>query len=99
MVGGSYVFHFPDGNASIARLLVRRLIPCSIPGSTACDIVGGRVDYARLDQPTNDVRIRLPNLCVRARNFGDPAATIDKGSCHKLQTVTISEAGLALGQV
>ena len=22
-----YVFHFPDGNASVARLLVRRLIP------------------------------------------------------------------------
>ena len=25
--GGSYTFHFPDGNASIARLLVRDLIP------------------------------------------------------------------------
>ena len=27
-----YFFHFPDGNASIARLLVRKLIPQAIPG-------------------------------------------------------------------
>src|SRR5207253_10699054 len=29
-----YIFHFPDGNASIARLLVRSLIPDSAPGNT-----------------------------------------------------------------
>ena len=29
-----YIFHFPDGNASIARLLVRSLIPDAVPGST-----------------------------------------------------------------
>ena len=29
-----YIFHFPDGNAGIARALVRRLIPGAIPGST-----------------------------------------------------------------
>ncbi len=33
--GGSYRFHYPDGNATIARLLVRSLIPDAIPGSTA----------------------------------------------------------------
>ena len=27
-----YYFHFPDGNASIARLLVRRLVPAAVPG-------------------------------------------------------------------
>src|SRR5580700_4646471 len=27
-----YIFHFPDGNASVARLLMRALIPGSIPG-------------------------------------------------------------------
>jgi len=30
--GGSDRFHFPDGNASIARLLVRALIPSALPG-------------------------------------------------------------------
>jgi spermidine dehydrogenase len=28
--GGSYKFHFPDGNASVARLLVRSLIPQAV---------------------------------------------------------------------
>jgi len=32
-------FHFPDGNASIARMLVRSLVPGSAPGATAEDIV------------------------------------------------------------
>jgi spermidine dehydrogenase len=74
VVGGSYVFHFPDGNASIARLLVRNLIPGAIPGSTSTDIVGARADYSRLDHPDNAVRIRLSSICVRARNIGDPAS-------------------------
>jgi spermidine dehydrogenase len=49
--GGSYTFHFPDGNSSIARLLVRNLIPASIPGNSAEDVVTARVDYSRLDHP------------------------------------------------
>jgi len=32
-----YFFHFPDGNSSIARLLVRSLIPAAIPGKTVDD--------------------------------------------------------------
>ncbi|WP_395671763.1 NAD(P)-binding protein [Phenylobacterium sp.] len=65
-----YIFHFPDGNASIARLLVRRLIPGSAPGSTMEDIVTARMNYATLDRPSNGVRIRLNSPVVRARNTG-----------------------------
>ncbi len=54
-----YIFHFPDGNASIARMLVRSLVPGSIPGSSMEDIVLAPCDYAKLDDPTNQVRIRL----------------------------------------
>ncbi|HWY14746.1 MAG TPA: FAD-dependent oxidoreductase [Rhizomicrobium sp.] len=68
--GGSENFHFPDGNASIARLLVRALIPDSIPGHDARDVVTARANYSKLDRPDNDVRIRLNNLVVRARNGG-----------------------------
>ena len=57
--GGSYTFHFPDGNASIARLLVRDLIPDAVPGNTAEDVVTARIDYSRLDRPGSPVRIRL----------------------------------------
>lgn len=73
--GGSYVFHFPDGNASIARLLVRSLIPAAIPGEDCRDVVGARADYAALDRPSNPVRIRLSSLVVRARHLGEPDAS------------------------
>ena len=33
--GGSFRLHFPDGNATIARLLVRNLIPDAVPGTSA----------------------------------------------------------------
>jgi spermidine dehydrogenase len=68
--GGSETFHFPDGNASIARLLVRALIADSLPGHDARDIVTARADYSKLDRPENAVRIRLNNIVVRARNAG-----------------------------
>ena len=71
--GGSYTFHFPDGNASIARLLVRNLIPSAIPGQTAEDVVTARADYAQLDQPGSSVRIRLNSPVVRVQHLGDPA--------------------------
>src|SRR5216684_4326133 len=45
-----YIFHFPDGNASVARLLVRSLIPGTIPGQTMEDVVTARADYSKLDQ-------------------------------------------------
>jgi spermidine dehydrogenase len=67
--GGSYRFHFPDGNASIARLLVRDLIPQAVPGKTAEDVVTSRVDYGLLDQASSPVRIRLNSTAVRARNL------------------------------
>jgi spermidine dehydrogenase len=73
--GGSYVFHFPDGNASIARLLVRELVPGAVPGRDCRDVVTAKVDYARLDRPANGVRIRLSSVCMRTRNIGDPAAS------------------------
>ena len=71
--GGSPDFHYPDGNASVARLLVRDLIPSAMPGRDAKDIVTARADYAQLDRPGAPVRIRLNSIVVRARNVGDPA--------------------------
>jgi spermidine dehydrogenase len=68
-----YIFHFPDGNASIARLLVRSLIPGTLPGHTMEDIVTARMNYARLDDAASPVRIRLNSTAIHARNVGDPA--------------------------
>jgi len=68
-----YIFHFPDGNASIARLLVRALVPGAIPGSTMDDVVTARADYARLDTPGAGARIRLNSTAVRVAHAGPPA--------------------------
>ena len=69
-----YIFHFPDGNASIARLLVRSLVPGAIPGHSMEDIVTARADYSRLDQANSPVRIRLNSTVVHVRHSGaDPA--------------------------
>jgi len=66
-----YFFHFPDGNASVARLLVRNLIPAAIPGNTADDVVTAQVDYSKLDQTNSHVRIRLNSTAVRVRHLGE----------------------------
>lgn len=66
--------HFPDGNATIARLLVRSLIPGAVPGRTQEDVVTARVDYALLDRPANATRIRLNSIAVNAAHAGDPSS-------------------------
>jgi spermidine dehydrogenase len=68
-----YIFHFPDGNASIARMLVRSLVPGAIPGSTMEDIVLAKCDYARLDDPANQVRIRTSSTAVKVTHMGSPS--------------------------
>jgi spermidine dehydrogenase len=71
--GGSPRLHFPDGNATIARALVRRLIPAAVPGATIEDLVTARVDYARLDRAGEPVRLRLGSTAVGVRHDGPPA--------------------------
>lgn len=71
--GGSYTLHFPDGNATIARLLVRHLIPEALPGTTATDAISATADYAALDRPGQAVRIRLNSMVLKATHVGDPS--------------------------
>ena len=63
-----YIYHFPDGNASLARLMVRRLIPAVAPGDTMDDIVTARFDYTRLDQEHSATRVRLSSTVVAVKN-------------------------------
>jgi spermidine dehydrogenase len=63
-----YIFHFPDGNASIARLLVRTLVPRTISGTTMEDIVTANADYSYLDRSENKINIRLNSTVVNARH-------------------------------
>jgi spermidine dehydrogenase len=66
-----YIYHFPDGNASLARLLVRSLIPGIAPGNTMEDIVLAPFNYADLDRRDHNVRIRLDSTCIDVRDAGD----------------------------
>ncbi|MFJ4386715.1 FAD-dependent oxidoreductase [Pseudomonas sp. NPDC089408] len=63
-----YIYHFPDGNASLARLLVRSLIPAVAPGNTMDDIVLAPFDYTRLDLAQSPVRLRLNSTAVSVSN-------------------------------
>jgi spermidine dehydrogenase len=70
---GSYLFHFPDGNASIARLLISRLVPSALPGKQSMStIVQAPVDYAHLDDAGSSVRIRLASPVIRVQHEGTP---------------------------
>jgi spermidine dehydrogenase len=68
----SYLFHFPDGNAGVARLLISRLVPAAIPGQQSMNtIVQARVDYSKLDDPSSPTRIRLSSPVCRVQHDGD----------------------------
>jgi spermidine dehydrogenase len=88
-----YDFHFPDGNASVARLLTRSLIPSSAPGNTAEDIVTAKFDYRRLDEDGAPVRIRLNSPVVRVRHVGDPATAKEVEIVYALQNKVYSVRG------
>lgn len=82
-----YIYHFPDGNASVARLLVRALIPDAAPGQGMDDIVMANFDYSKLDQPDNAVRLRLNSTAVHVGNPGGPVdiGYLNDGELYRVQ--------------
>jgi spermidine dehydrogenase len=93
--GGSYRYHFPDGNASIARMLVRQLVPAAAPGSTPQDIITAKFDYAALDRPGAPARIRLGSIVVHARNQDDGVEVVYEhgGATHGVRGKACIMAG------
>ena len=98
-----YFFHFPDGNASIARLLVRTLVPGAIPGSSLDDCVTARARYGALDEARSPVRIRLNSAVARVRHLGPPGSTQEVEVAYakggKLKTVRARNVVLACWHV
>lgn len=64
----AFYFHFPDGNATLARLLVRQLIPAAVSSQSVASAVAARVNYGRLDAPGSSVRLRLLSPVVRVKH-------------------------------
>jgi spermidine dehydrogenase len=100
-----YIYHFPDGNASLARLLVRALIP-DVAGDDVIDdsvlayarpmndVVLAGFDYDRLDRDDSSVRIRLNSTVVDVRQRGEAVSIgyVRGGAPHR---VTAKHAVLA----
>jgi spermidine dehydrogenase len=82
-----YIYHFPDGNASIARLVVRSLIPGVAPGDTMDDVVPAAFNYSALDRSGQPVRIRLDSTCVNVARSSDKAqiAYVRDGNVHRVE--------------
>ena len=89
---GNADVHFPDGNATLVRLLLRRLIPDAVPGTTLEDVGMARVDYARFDRSSNATRIRLNSTVLNVRHDGDAASA-------KEVIVSYSPSGVSSGKL
>ncbi len=81
-----YIYHFPDGNASLARLLVRSLVPAVAAGDGMDDVVLAAFDYGKLDRDDAAVRIRLDSTCVDVRNDGEGVLVgyVRAGKTHRV---------------
>jgi spermidine dehydrogenase len=85
-----YIYHFPDGNASIARLLVRSLIPGVAPGRTMDDVLLAEFDYTQLDRAGAPLRLRLNSTAVTVANARAKGGPVDigyvrSGALHRVQ--------------
>ena len=86
---------FPDGNASVARLLVQKLIPAVAPDMQGReDVVITRFNYGALDRETNTTRLRLNSTAVGVRN-NDNQVEVDYVQQGKAQRVTADHCVLA----
>jgi spermidine dehydrogenase len=94
-----YIYHFPAGNAGVARALVRVLIPQALRGRGMGSLVVTPVDYAELDRAGNDVRLRLNAPVVSVAHAGRPesAQSVRLGYVEggKLKTVDAGHVVLA----
>lgn len=71
-----YIFHFPDGNAGVARLALATLVPDAVSAGGMEGIVRARIAYDRLDRAANPVRVRLSSTVVDARNSAEGGVEI-----------------------
>ena len=85
-----YIFHFPDGNASIARLLVRKMIPDAMPGTTMEDVVTTKADYSKIDREDQNINIRLNSTVVHVSNISNGSDVdvtyVRRGKTHKVRS-------------
>jgi spermidine dehydrogenase len=78
VMAGYETLYFPDGDASVTRLLVHKLIPAVAPDTQGFDDIAiSRFDYGALDLERHSVRLRLNSTVVGVRETGDDTVTVD----------------------
>lgn len=79
---------WPDGNASLTRLLIADLIPSVAPGTTADNVAIAAFDYSRLDVPGEPVRLRLESTVINAEESGDSVfvSYVNGGKVHRVKS-------------
>lgn len=89
-----YIYHFPDGNASIARALVRQLIPNVAKGKTMEDLVTAKFHYDQLDQARSPVHLRLNSTVYNVKREKN-GVTVSYVNNHKSYAVKSKHCVLA----
>jgi len=70
---GAAVQMFPGGNTTIARLMVKTLIPTAIAGEANMEgVTRNRVNFEALDAPETRARVRLEATVLNVQHDGDP---------------------------
>ena len=85
---------WPDGNASLARLLVAKLIPEVAPEADAQNIATATFDYSLLDRASKDVRLRLNATVINTENT-ETGVSVTYASTGRLHRVTAKHSVLA----
>ena len=85
---------FPDGNASVARLMLQRLIPKVAPGANVNNVAMLNFDYGKLDSRDSAVRLRLESTVVNVKSDHDKV-TVAYASGSAIQSVTSSHCVMA----
>ena len=85
---------WPDGNASLARLLVAKLIPEAAPGAKAQNIATANFDYSLLDREAGDVRLRRSATVIHTENT-DTGVSVTYASSGNIHRVTATHSVLA----
>lgn len=86
---------FADGNAGLARLLVRELIPAAAPAGPAQQIGAARFDYGRLDEEGAPVRLRLSSTAIAVEPEGRLVRVTYgwQGNLHRVEAAHVVLAG------
>lgn len=69
---------YPDGNHTIARHLLKSILPAAVPGPRTMEgVFNSRVDYSAFDRAESPVRLRLRSMVVRVSPIDSSRVAVD----------------------